>query len=481
MENIMEFFFGLTMFICIVPVALILFVRVYPKNWREKKLVLGVKNRDEFREGAKAGEVDAIVRKRRTQALIIVIATCIISALLLFMRGMLLETTVWTAFLFIALILLELPYVFGNREMKAIKRELSLGNEKGVSYVDLSNAGAVHALQPIRVWLPTLLGLVPVVIALLADLGIILKGKAVSSGSFLMTGTLGIFWLTSVMFLIFSYVFDNLKNEVISRNSDVNANYNRAKKKNFVDWFVLFLWINLILMICGLASFMFITSGTVLLIGAAVYLLVVMFGVAMFVIRNKRIDARYEKEMDLLVDDDDLWILGLFYYNPNDSRLNVEKRTGVGGTINVAHPVGKVIMGVSGLVLVGVVVMLVWLGMTESTPMTIKAENGTVICHQLSDEYFINIADITSAEYGDDLKNISLVRTFGTGTANIQKGTFTVDGEQGCKVFIWVQSGNYIKIVTADTTYYINGSTAEETKEVYEAISGDIAGNKKSN
>ena len=481
MENIMEFFFGLIMFICIVPTVLILFVRVYPKSWREKKLVLGVKNRDEFREGAKAGEVDAIVRKRRTQALVIVIATCIISALLLLMRGMLLETTVWTAFIFIALILLELPYVFGNRELKAVKRELGLGGEAGVSYVDLSNAGAVHALQPVRVWLPTLLGLVPVIIALLTDLGIILKGKVVPSGSFLMTGALGIFWLTSVMLLIFSYVFDNLKNEVISRNSDVNANYNRAKKKNFVDWFVLFLWINLVLMICMLASFIFLASETVLMIGAAVYLLLVMFGVVMFAVRSKRIDARYEKEMDLLGDDDDLWILGMFYYNPNDSRLNVEKRAGVGATINMGHPAGKVITGFLGIVLAGVVVMLVWLGMTESTPMTIKAENGTVICHQLSDEYVISSADIKSAEYGDDWNDISLIKTFGTRTANILKGTFTADGEQGCKVFIWAPNGNYIKIVTADTTYYINGSTAEETKEVYEAISGDIAGNKKSN
>ena len=64
----MEMYFSLTMFSCIVVTALIMFAAIYPKGWREKKLIFGVKNRDEFRTGDTEAVVDGIVKKRRIQA-----------------------------------------------------------------------------------------------------------------------------------------------------------------------------------------------------------------------------------------------------------------------------------------------------------------------------------------------------------------------------------------------------------------------------
>lgn len=46
------------------------------------------------------------------------------------------------------------------------------------------------------------------------------------------------------------------------------------------------------------------------------------------------------------VDDDHLWKLGMFYYNPSDPSVFVEKRGGIGWTINHAHPAGWIIVGV---------------------------------------------------------------------------------------------------------------------------------------
>jgi uncharacterized membrane protein len=42
-------------------------------------------------------------------------------------------------------------------------------------------------------------------------------------------------------------------------------------------------------------------------------------------------------------DDDRYWKLGMFYFNPNDPSLFLEKRFGVGWTINLAQPIGWVI------------------------------------------------------------------------------------------------------------------------------------------
>ena len=40
----------------------------------------------------------------------------------------------------------------------------------------------------------------------------------------------------------------------------------------------------------------------------------------------------------------DYWKLGIFYYNPTDSRIFLPKRTGLGYTLNFAKPVSIVII-----------------------------------------------------------------------------------------------------------------------------------------
>lgn len=58
--------------------------------------------------------------------------------------------------------------------------------------------------------------------------------------------------------------------------------------------------------------------------------------------RIKASNDSLSKEYD--IDDDDLWKLGnTIYYNPNDSSLFVEKRVGIGWTVNAARPLGMVL------------------------------------------------------------------------------------------------------------------------------------------
>ena len=94
---------------------------------------------------------------------------------------------------------------------------------------------------------------------------------------------------------------------------------------------------------------------------------VVMIGV----LNQKAVEKRYERDTDLeLQDDDDNWILGMFYYNPNDTRLNVEKRFGYGGTVNIAHPAGKVIMIIIAILLIGSIGFIIWAAVTGNLDMT---------------------------------------------------------------------------------------------------------------
>lgn len=52
-------------------------------------------------------------------------------------------------------------------------------------------------------------------------------------------------------------------------------------------------------------------------------------------------------------DDERHWIWGSFYYNSDDPSLFIEKRYGIGWTINVGHPMGKVIMVLTIILILG--------------------------------------------------------------------------------------------------------------------------------
>ena len=239
----MAFLFGLIMFICCTPALLIAYVQLYPKRWTAKKLIFGVKNRKEYKEGETTAEVEQIVEKYCSWGKRIVIAGCVIAGLLLLLHGMALQTTAWTAFFMLAFLMINIPYILGNREMKALKRRLGLVSESGVSLVDLSNAGAVHALKPAAIWAPSICATLLVVVALLMDLHVIPLKNGITGDRFEMTMAMAVFWLCDLLFLALSYLFDGLKNEVISTDRDVNANYNRVKKKNMADYFVVYAWV----------------------------------------------------------------------------------------------------------------------------------------------------------------------------------------------------------------------------------------------
>jgi hypothetical protein len=330
--------------------------------------------------------------------------------------------------------------------------------------------GTVRALKPVSVIIPNILGALTVIIALLSDLKVIKIADSPASGTFLATSVCGSIFLVGIMITVIGFVMDRIKSEVISTDSDINANYNRAKKKNMAKMFVLMLWANTIF-ICILSLLdILLYSNMIMLVGVGIYMILIMGAVAVFVHTDQSIEKIYHKDMTVVQDDDDLWIAGMFYYNPSDKRLNVEKRAGVGGTINMAHPVGKIVGIFCVLSIVFSLLVVIWIGMLEATPIDLRISDGNIICHQLRDEYVIPVSDIQSVEYIEDIHALSFIRTSGTGMDTVLKGNFSVEGES-CKVFLNPQKNIAIKIVTTSgRIYYLSGDTQAETDSVYDQL-----------
>ncbi len=349
------------MFVCIVPTVILMYMLGFSKNPGRKKMILGVRDNPKFHEGEGQKKFEAIVDSARKGGLIITIAVVILSIFMLFLPVTGNTLLAWVLLVF-ALFLVAVPYGKGNTELKNLKKELGI-TKSGVTYTDITSTNVVHALKLPWIILPNALALIGTVAAVLIDLGVI--GINVASEKYALTLMSISFLFVGVIMVPIAILMDNTRNMVISRDSNINANYSRAKKKTWADLFIAMSWANALCLIAYDIVLVFTSSEAAVLAGTVLYSVVIMAIAIIGVITQQQVERRYDRDTELdLQDDDDNWLLGMFYYNKNDTRLNVEKRFGYGGTINLAHPAGMVIGVVSLLVLVGSVILIIYLNAT---------------------------------------------------------------------------------------------------------------------
>ena len=460
---------GIIEFLIMIFYLLFMYFMFYSINIKTAKHIFGVTNRKEFASEEAAAEIKEIVsNKKKTMKYIIAILVLAGIALLLF-DGIKIKTTLWVSLVFIAIFAGGIPYFLGNKEMKSLKYRLGIQKE-GVVYTDLKNAGIIRGLCRIKVLIPNIISFIMVIVIILIDIDVIKVEDKKYGDSALGIIVLGSMFLVGILITVFAFAMDARKNEVISSDSDINANYNRAKKRNVALLSITILWLNTAYMLLSMIILLKLYSDLFVMSYSIVFFVMIIAVIIIYFNRDRKIEARYRTETTIVTDDDDNWIGGMFYYNKKDRRLMVPKRFGVGGTMNIAHPAGKVLCAFVVGVLLFTLGTLVWMGMLETTPLKLKLEDNKVICHQIWDDYVIPVEDIQECELLDDLKDHKFVRVSGIGMENQLGGNFTVDGESGCKVFLDTRNTTFIKIRTKDTTYYINAHTREETRTVYESI-----------
>ena len=358
----------LIMFICIVPTVILMYMLGFTGNPGKKKMIFGVRDNPKFHEGEAQQKFDGIVASARKGGLVITAAVVIASIIMLFLPVTGNTMLMWILLVF-ALFLVAVPYGKGNAELKNLKKELGI-TKSGVTYTDLTSTNVVHALKLPWVILPNVLALIGAVAAILIDLGV--TGITAAAEKYALTTMSLSFVFISVILVPLAVMMDNTRNMVISRDSSVNANYNRAKKKIWADLFVAMSWANALYLIAFAVLLVFTDSEAAFLAGTLVYTAVLMVIAAIGVVNQKQVEGRYERDTELeLIDDDDSWILGMFYYNKNDTRLNVEKRFGYGGTINLAHPAGMIIGVVSAVILVGSLIFIIYMAATGQMEMNV--------------------------------------------------------------------------------------------------------------
>lgn len=168
------------------------------------------------------------------------------------------------------------------------------------------------------------------------------------------------------------------------------------------------------------------------------------------------------------IEEDDYWIWGIFYYNPDDKRSFITNRNGMNSTVNLAKRSGKILIGVTAIVLLCMPFFGVWLDHMETTPVGLTIHAETVVSTHTGVEYQIPINTITSIEYVPEKPKLK--RSAGTAMDSVQKGRYGTPWG-AASICLDPRTAPYLYLETEDGKRYLFGSSdAAETECVYQQL-----------
>jgi hypothetical protein len=171
------------------------------------------------------------------------------------------------------------------------------------------------------------------------------------------------------------------------------------------------------------------------------------------------------------VDDDDYWLGGLLYNNPNDSRLIINSRIGMNTSINMANPAGKLILALTVLLLVCLPFMGIYGDYMSTQPIEIAVENETLKADLGMIHYDIAASDIKEIRLLETLPE-GLNKVAGIGMDDLIQGRFSSTEFGNLTVLADPQKGPFILIVTGEKTWMLGTRDGNQTKKLYEQLIG---------
>lgn len=444
----------------LIPSALIVYFCCYFIPIKTEKTLFGVNANKELRE-SDAGK-KAVKDFKKEMWIIFVISLLTVGPVFLF-EGDGIPFAYWMMWFFAICIGYNVPFAVQNSRLKLVKGELNKNKEESTfTYHELKIVRKLkiyHFIPQIAV--TTLLSL-PLFIGKLWE----------TDDSYFEVYLVNYisFAVTLAILIAVALLMDRMKVAVISEDSTLNQNYARAKKKVWKSAWVALSW-ELVAPVAALAALVFLPKGFnlfIILVTVISFVMLLTAIVAFFKIN--KIDKAYHDSIDdkVSADDDKYWIFGMFYFNPKDPSYMVEKRYGMGTTINMASKGGKATVVFTILILLSVPLLSVYLILLEITPFHMNISDEKVVIYQLREEYSIDLDDVTDVTLLEECPDASKVR--GTGMKNLQNGTWRTEEYGKVEMFLNPQNDKFLLIEAGDGKYIFSGYDDEETMEVYDYV-----------
>ena len=458
-------------FTSILPIIIIFYYSLRSCRKPVKNTYFGIKIPAEFIDSEEVKAIsERFVKKNKLYHIIALIGSL---PLLLEFIYVSIYILVLMIYIFAIIAFLYIPYVQANRELKALKKERGwIVASNKITEVD-TKSYALEDLKFKKLKDPILISILPYLFVLTSRPQIWMTD--VFLHSLFITAIITVSCIVLPYFLFVRYIFSY--DYVYSEDSDVNINLNIIRRNN---WRFL---LNSLLIFCTsiniFTTFFLLDSITYFWFYASLIVntTFLMIATIAYMYKSSKLN-KLKEDFSLIedfggnsVDDDSNWILGLWYYNPDDKKVFVEPvYTSFAGsyTFNMATKVGKIGMGITGVLVVSMFILFVALVFDEIIPHRIDTSNANEIriSSTLYNTNFL-VSDIISVEMAFEIP--PAVRVNGLATSQVLRGRFNTSGGR-VNMFINRNHEDFIIIETPQYVVFVNGASPEETWNIYDEI-----------
>lgn len=350
---------------------------------------------------------------------------------------------VWGIWLLLAIVLPNIPYARCNRELKKIKHENGWEHQsRNLVWVDTAAISKEKWLSP---WLfapAVLCCLLPV--AWDTELILVYVLDAVCALSC---------WAG------YRYLYRN-RAEVVDANQDLSQVLSHVRRRN---WGKVWLYCAYSLALVNLSMWLMIRQAVIGLVLILLLCALLMCAAVRIELLTRRVQEKLTAESGKAwyADEDDKWIWGLVYYNPNDTRVIINNRVGINSTINVARPAGKLFVGITAIILLLLPFTGILLDGIGSKPLDLQVSGAVVTASYGSSFYEVALEDIEEVELLDALPE-GLRRVGGTGAETLLKGKFRSSEYGSLTLCLDPSSPPFLRIKTTYGRQFLFG-TREST------------------
>ena len=446
--------------ITMIFTALTLLLGIYISNKMGTKpngnMILGLRLPPEAMENAAVTQIARDFARANNAITLVLLLLAIPFGLLPYVSLSMIYLVAWSALAF-ALYGLGLgKYYDALRELK--QQNQWWAGDAQIIYID-TEVSRLKGSYPISRWwyvLPVALAALPFIVAN--------GGDGATYLGFAILGALGVLWAWGLSFM-------GRKATVYSSKTEINQHLNRLYQREWSKY-----WLCMALAHSGVMTLLCWLVHHQAHVPWAVMALVFTLAIAIIApaifthskIRQER--NRLLQWTDTYTDQDIYWHRGI-YNNPNDSNWFVEKRIGIGMTINMGKRGAKAIIfaliGGSALLVLGLGIYLLPLDFgsiaIETSPehLTIQAPFGG---------YNVYVRDIKSIALVDTLPTATRTRA-ATGH-RLMVGRFWVIGHGESHVFVHRDSLPVIVLELPEGHVFVNTGVGEDTVALYHWLRG---------
>ena len=358
----------------------------------------------------------------------------------------------WLLWLLIGIFIFYVPYVRANKRLKELKQEKGWKKESVCRIAaEIKSAGKIRKVKWYHFAPPCFFSIILFIVSLF---------EFAKAGEPMFCVMTGIFAAITFLFWGIAVWMDRQNTQVISMDSALNLNYARAKKNLWKK-----LWEGCACLNTAYLAGILLSFDKELRITAlfwwisAIYTIATMVLLVWILKAKERLDAAYFADGEMVeTDDDDCWIWGLFYYNPADGHTMVEKRVGVGTTMNFGTPKGRMAGALLGLLggigILSLPVICIWVILLEFVPIKLSVEDGKLIAGQIRVDYSIPADSIQDIALLEELPRLE--RVSGTSMDELKKGNYRIAEVGRCQVFLNPQNSIFIRLEAEGTVYYLS-------------------------